>query len=55
MVGLAAAGFLVTNTSANIALAIDAASFVWVAVLVQLSVKHRPAADPRGRHPDPWR
>jgi MFS family permease len=55
MVGLAAAGFLVTNAGAGVALAIDAASFVWVAVLVQLSVKHRPAADPRGakRDPDP--
>ncbi|MFJ6670109.1 MFS transporter [Actinosynnema sp. NPDC091369] len=53
MVGLAAAGFLVTNTSANVALAIDAATFVWVAVLVQLSVKHRPAADPRGTNRDP--
>lgn len=53
MVGLAAAGFLVTNTSANVALAIDAATFVWVAVLVQLSVKHRPAADPRGAKRDP--
>ncbi|QQQ76808.1 MFS transporter [Saccharothrix sp. 6-C] len=53
MVGLAAAGFLVTNAGANVALAIDAASFVWVAILVQLSVKHRPAADPRGTKRDP--
>jgi zinc transporter ZupT len=53
MAGLAAAGFLVTGTSANVALAIDAATFVWVAILVQLSVKHRPAADPRGTHRDP--
>ncbi|NUT49756.1 MAG: MFS transporter [Saccharothrix sp.] len=53
MAGLAAAGFLVTGTSANVALAIDAATFIWVAVLVQLSVKHRPAADPRGAKRDP--
>ncbi|MEV8438979.1 MFS transporter [Actinosynnema sp. NPDC051121] len=53
MAGLAAAGFLVTGTSANVALAIDAATFVWVAVLVQLSVKHRPAADPGGANRDP--
>lgn len=53
MAGLAAAGFLVTGTSANVALAIDAATFVWVAVLVQLSVKHRPAADPGGTSRDP--
>jgi zinc transporter ZupT len=53
MVGLAAAGFLVTNAGAGVALAIDAASFVWVAILVQLSVKHRPAADPRGAKRDP--
>ena len=53
MAGLAAAGFLVTNTSASFALAIDAATFVWVAILVQLSVKHRPAADPRGAKRDP--
>ncbi|GAB3000788.1 MFS transporter [Saccharothrix stipae] len=53
MAGLAAAGFLVIGTSANIALAIDAATFVWVAIVVQLSVKHRPAADPRGAKRDP--
>ena len=53
MAGLAAAGFLVTGTGANVALAIDAATFVWVAILVQLSVKHRPAADPRGTKQDP--
>ncbi|MEU4740893.1 MFS transporter [Actinosynnema sp. NPDC023658] len=53
MAGLAAAGFLVTNAGANVALAIDAATFVWVAILVQLSVKHRPAADPRGTNRDP--
>lgn len=53
MVGLAAAGFLVTNTDPRLALAINAATFVWVAVLVQVSVRHRPAADPLGSHRDP--
>lgn len=53
MVGLAAAGFLVINAGPNLALAIDAASFVWVAILVQVSVRHRPAADPLGAHRDP--
>lgn len=53
MVGLAAAGFLVTNAGPNLALAIDAATFVWVAILVQVSVRHRPAADPLGAHRDP--
>lgn len=53
MAGLAAAGFLVTGAGPNVALAIDAATFVWVAILVQLSVKHRPAADPRGAKRDP--
>ncbi|WP_367133086.1 MFS transporter [Saccharothrix sp. HUAS TT1] len=53
MAGLAAAGFLVTGAGANVALAVDAATFVWVAILVQLSVKHRPAADPRGAKRDP--
>ncbi|MEU4444935.1 MFS transporter [Actinosynnema sp. NPDC050801] len=53
MAGLAAAGFLVIGTSANVALAIDAATFVWVAIVVQLSVEHRPAADPRGAKRDP--
>ncbi|MFI9815319.1 MFS transporter [Saccharothrix variisporea] len=48
MAGLAAAGFLVTGMGAHVALAIDAATFVLVAVLVQLSVRHRPAAAPRG-------
>ncbi|ONI81802.1 MFS transporter [Saccharothrix sp. ALI-22-I] len=53
MAGLAAAGFLVAGAGANVALAIDAATFVWVAILVQLSVRHRPAADPLGAHRDP--
>lgn len=49
MAGLAAAGFIVTGASPSIALAIDAVTFVLVAILVHTSVKHRPAADPR-RH-----
>jgi MFS family permease len=49
MAGLAAAGFLVTATSPSVALAIDAATFVLVAILVQTSVKPRPAADPDGQ------
>ncbi|WP_158848236.1 MFS transporter [Saccharothrix deserti] len=53
MAGLAAAGFLVHGAGANVALVIDAATFVWVAVLVQLSVRHRPAADPLGARRDP--
>ncbi|XVV04242.1 MFS transporter [Actinosynnema sp. CA-248983] len=48
MAGLAAAGFLVTGLGAHVALAIDAVTFVLVAVLVQFSVRHRPAAAPRG-------
>ncbi|WP_309110400.1 MFS transporter [Saccharothrix sp.] len=48
MAGLAAAGFLVTGLGAHVALAIDAVTFVLVAVLVQVSVRHRPAAAPRG-------
>lgn len=49
MAGLAAAGFIVTASSPSVALAIDAVTFVLVAILVHTSVKHRPAADPR-RH-----
>jgi MFS family permease len=49
MAGLAAAGFLVANTGPGVALAIDAGTFVLLAILVQVSVKHRPAADPLGR------
>ncbi|MET9230933.1 MFS transporter [Lentzea sp. NPDC003310] len=49
MGGLAAAGFLVAHTSPGLALAINAGTFVVLAVLVQTSVKHRPAADPLGR------
>ncbi|USX49699.1 MFS transporter [Lentzea sp. HUAS12] len=49
MAGLAAAGFLVAHTSPGLALAINAATFVVAAILVQTSVKHRPAADPLGR------
>ncbi|CAL9651948.1 MFS transporter [Saccharothrix sp. NPDC042600] len=49
MAGLAAAGFLVTATNAHVALAIDAVTFVLVALLVQFSVRHRPAADPLGK------
>ncbi|GAA3892327.1 MFS transporter [Saccharothrix violaceirubra] len=48
MAGLAAAGFIVTQSSPQLALALDAATFVLVAVLVQLSVRFRPAADPHG-------
>ncbi|GGP35578.1 MFS transporter [Saccharothrix coeruleofusca] len=47
MIGLAAAGFVVTWAGPNVALAVDAASFVLVALLVQFSVRHRPAAAPR--------
>ncbi|MEU5694690.1 MFS transporter [Actinosynnema sp. NPDC020468] len=54
MAGLAGAGFLVTAAGPNVALAANAASFVLVAVLVQLSVRFRPAADPHGsRNRDP--
>ncbi|GGM98036.1 MFS transporter [Lentzea pudingi] len=49
MAGLAAAGFLVAHTSPGLALAINAGTFVVLAILVQTSVKHRPAADPLGR------
>jgi MFS family permease len=49
MAGLAAAGFLVAHTNPGVALMINAATFVFLAVLVQVSVKHRPAADPLGR------
>ncbi|MEU0885801.1 MFS transporter [Lentzea sp. NPDC005914] len=49
MTGLAAAGFLVAGTNAGVALAINAGTFVLLAILVQVSVKHRPAADPLGR------
>jgi predicted MFS family arabinose efflux permease len=53
MAGLAGAGFLLTTAGPNVALAIDAGTFVLVAVLVQVSVRHRPAADPLGAKPDP--
>ncbi|MFD4676813.1 MFS transporter [Lentzea sp. NPDC058450] len=53
MAGLAAAGFLVAHTSPGLALAINAGTFVLLAVLVQTSVKHRPAADPLGRKKKP--
>jgi MFS family permease len=53
MVGLAAAGFLVIHAGPRVALGINAATFVLVAVLVQLSVRYRPAADPLGSHRDP--
>jgi MFS family permease len=49
MAGLAAAGFLVTHTNPGVALAINAGTFALLAILVQVSVKHRPAADPLGR------
>ncbi|KOV78653.1 MFS transporter [Nocardia sp. NRRL S-836] len=49
MAGLAAAGFLVAHTNPGVALAINAATFALLAILVQVSVKHRPAADPVGR------
>lgn len=49
MAGLAAAGFLVAQTSPAVALMINAATFVLLAILVQTSVQHRPAADPLGR------
>ncbi|SDO89241.1 Major Facilitator Superfamily protein [Lentzea jiangxiensis] len=49
MAGLAAAGFLVAHTSPGLALAVNAATFAALAILVQTSVKHRPAADPLGR------
>ncbi|GAA3680127.1 putative MFS family arabinose efflux permease [Lentzea atacamensis] len=49
MAGLAAAGFLVAHTNPGVALMINAGTFVFLAVLVQVSVKHRPAADPLGR------
>jgi MFS family permease len=49
MAGLAAAGFLVAHTNPGVALMIDAGTFALLAILVQLSVKHRPAADPLGR------
>ena len=49
MAGLAAAGFLVAHTNPGVALAINAGTFALLAILVQVSVKHRPAADPLGR------
>ncbi|GHH60260.1 MFS transporter [Lentzea cavernae] len=49
MAGLAAAGFLVAHTSPGLALMINAVTFAAAAILVQVSVKHRPAADPLGR------
>ncbi|SDL16508.1 Predicted arabinose efflux permease, MFS family [Lentzea albidocapillata subsp. violacea] len=49
MAGLAAAGFLVAHTSPGLALAVNAVTFAALAILVQTSVKHRPAADPLGR------
>ncbi|MFC3898863.1 MFS transporter [Lentzea rhizosphaerae] len=49
MAGLAAAGFLVARTNPGVALAINAVTFAVLAILVQTSVKHRPAADPLGR------
>ncbi|HUQ57745.1 MFS transporter [Lentzea sp.] len=49
MAGLAAAGFLVAQTNPAVALGINAATFAAMAILVQVSVKHRPAADPLGR------
>ncbi|GGU74397.1 MFS transporter [Lentzea flava] len=49
MAGLAAAGFLVAHTSPGVALAINAGTFALLAILVQVSVQHRPAADPLGR------
>jgi MFS family permease len=49
MAGLAAAGFLVAHTSPGVALAINAGTFAFLAILVHVSVKHRPAADPLGR------
>ncbi len=49
MAGLAAAGFLVAQTSPAVALGINAVTFAALAILVQTSVKHRPAADPLGR------
>lgn len=53
MVGLAAAGFLVSGAGPSVALAIDAGTFVLVAILVHTSVLHRPAADPlRNRSAD---
>ncbi|MFD4643833.1 MFS transporter [Lentzea sp. NPDC058436] len=53
MAGLAAAGFLVAHTSPGLALAINAVTFAFTAILVQTSVKHRPAADPLGRKKKP--
>ncbi|MDX8051345.1 MFS transporter [Lentzea sp. BCCO 10_0798] len=53
MAGLAAAGFLVAHTSPGLALAVNAATFAALAILVQTSVKHRPAADPLGRKKKP--
>ncbi|MFI9012211.1 MFS transporter [Actinosynnema sp. NPDC053489] len=53
MAGLAGAGFLVTGAGAHVALAIDAGTFVLVALLVQFSVRYRPAADPLGSRRDP--
>jgi MFS family permease len=49
MAGLAAAGFLVAQTNPAVALGINAVTFAGMAILVQTSVKHRPAADPLGR------
>jgi len=49
MLGLAGAGFAVTMLGAHTALAIDAATFVLVALLIHVSVVARPAADPLAR------
>jgi MFS family permease len=49
MAGLAGAGFLVAHSGPGVALAINAGTFALLAILVQVSVKHRPAADPLGR------
>ncbi|TWP51343.1 MFS transporter [Lentzea tibetensis] len=51
MVGLAGAGFIVAAMGPQAALAVDAATFVLVAILIQFSVVHRPAADPLARAP----
>lgn len=49
MAGLAAAGFLVAFVGPGVVLAINAGTFALLAILVQVSVRHRPAADPLGR------
>ncbi|MCP2164715.1 MFS transporter [Goodfellowiella coeruleoviolacea] len=46
MVGLASAGLVVTAAGPHTALAVNAATFVLVAVLVQVTCVARPAADP---------